>query len=276
MEIELLAVRRYKCLLRGGKLAKIFEEKFYNLENIDDIRTILKYISEVMYISERIVNIYDNKSDVKYIIGERNLNENEINEINEVLSNLACSYYNNKPPLICGSVKEDIERFINKLFDYKSDRFTAVIHKLKLKSCYNLVEQYIEYKYGENFKTTDEYSEHERIIGQKNYKWNIGKLWNYNLHRLLPDYLVSTYNLLINSFPEGIEEKYYMPILAMLDEGLGFRNMAEIMSICTGRHYYLFLNESYGAWSYSKDNPDFKYVEKIFKQNGYDNWIKEQ
>jgi hypothetical protein len=50
-------------------------------------------------------------------------------------------------------------------------------------------------------------------------------------------YLLSTYKLLQRSFPDGIEVQDYLPLLALLDDEMSDRNLAEVVAHYTGKDY---------------------------------------
>ncbi|RYD67927.1 MAG: DUF3349 domain-containing protein, partial [Verrucomicrobiaceae bacterium] len=62
-----------------------------------------------------------------------------------------------------------------------------------------------------------------------------------------PPYVVSTLALLEKAFPAGVAEEEYMPLLVLLYPYLSDRNLAEVVSMFTGRMYGGVLNDVYGV-----------------------------
>jgi hypothetical protein len=94
---------------------------------------------------------------------------------------------------------------------------------------------------------------------------------------VLPEHLRATYRLLQSAFPEPIDRKAYLPLLALLGQDMSDRNLAEVVARVFGIDYDDVLNDIYRARSV--DVPPAEALEKIKQQllpHGYENWSREQ
>lgn len=93
----------------------------------------------------------------------------------------------------------------------------------------------------------------------------------------LPDYLQSTYQMLECVYPQGrIPQEEYLTVLALLHEGLSFRNLAEVVSIFTGQDLSATLNDVYKAQSMQiLDQSAIDKVKRELSLCGYENWLRE-
>jgi hypothetical protein len=90
----------------------------------------------------------------------------------------------------------------------------------------------------------------------------------------LPPELRESEALLRAAYPAGIPETDYLPVLALLYEGMSFRTLATVVSHFTGRPWEGVYNDVLGATSY--EGPDEKAkapVRRILQQHGYDAWL---
>ncbi|MEH1933577.1 MAG: DUF3349 domain-containing protein [Nostoc sp.] len=89
-------------------------------------------------------------------------------------------------------------------------------------------------------------------------------------------YLLSTYKLIQCAFPNGIETQDYFPLLALLDDEMSDRNLAEVVAHHTTKHYGIVLNDVYRVRT--TDVPKAEAIDKL-KQHllvcGYEEWLKE-
>ena len=65
----------------------------------------------------------------------------------------------------------------------------------------------------------------------------------------LPPYLAETADMVRAAFPKGIPEEVYQPVLALLVRGMSQRTLAQVMSYCTGRSYFVAYHDALGAAS---------------------------
>src|SRR5260370_9568751 len=72
----------------------------------------------------------------------------------------------------------------------------------------------------------------------------------------LPDYLQPTVAMVRAAFPNGISDEDYLPLLALLSEGMGQRALARLMAALTGKPQPVVYNDLLGAQSpFEADNP---------------------
>jgi hypothetical protein len=96
-------------------------------------------------------------------------------------------------------------------------------------------------------------------------------------HRtLIPDYLLSTYQMLECAFPAGIMPDDYIPLLMLLNEQMGHRNIAEVLSVFLSKDYAEVLNDLYRAIS---SNPPTAAaligIKARLEPCNYDSWLAE-
>lgn len=72
----------------------------------------------------------------------------------------------------------------------------------------------------------------------------------------IPAHLVSTADLISKAFPEGVQETDYVPLLAVLYPHMADKNLAEIVSLLTGRDRGVVLNDVYAAGAGVGLDPD--------------------
>lgn len=93
----------------------------------------------------------------------------------------------------------------------------------------------------------------------------------------LPDYLSSTYRLLKNAFPEGVDSENYFPLLATLYNEMSDRNLAQTVAYYTGKDYGQVLNDVYRVASTNIVKPEaIEKVKQRLRPFGYEDWLKEE
>ena len=65
------------------------------------------------------------------------------------------------------------------------------------------------------------------------------------MQKTIPIHLSSTYQLLQRAFPQGVDERFYWPLLSILQQQMSDRNLAEVIAELTGRDYHAVLNDVY-------------------------------
>jgi hypothetical protein len=93
---------------------------------------------------------------------------------------------------------------------------------------------------------------------------------------ILP-HLQSTYKLIQNAFPKGIESQSYLPLLALLSEEMSDRNLAEVIAYYSGKDYSLVLNDIYCVQS--TDIPTSEAIANLKEKLlvcGYEQWLEEE
>jgi hypothetical protein len=95
----------------------------------------------------------------------------------------------------------------------------------------------------------------------------------------LPPYLTETADMVRAAFPNGVPEEAYLPLLALLLEGMSFRTLATVGSYCTGKPYGRVYNDVLGLESPGATPPSeysaYAATAEALRQHGYDQWLAE-
>jgi hypothetical protein len=98
--------------------------------------------------------------------------------------------------------------------------------------------------------------------------------------RELPPYLMETAELIRATFPEGISEEAYYPLLALLVRGMSQRALARVISYCTGKAYIDAYHDALGAGSPTDPGPPgspaYEKVARALREHGYDAWLAKE
>jgi len=93
----------------------------------------------------------------------------------------------------------------------------------------------------------------------------------------IPSHLSSTYELVEQAFPDGVEPENYFPLLAILSKEMSDRNLAETLAILTERDYSLILNDIYAVQSTAIPSAQaIEQVEKHLQKFGYQQWLESE
>jgi hypothetical protein len=92
---------------------------------------------------------------------------------------------------------------------------------------------------------------------------------------LVPDYLLSTYDLLTSAFPTGIDPDLYVPLLALLEPHISHRNLADILWVVTGREYHLTSRDVVGAAGAKISEADLAKLHEKLDPHGLAAWLAE-
>lgn len=65
------------------------------------------------------------------------------------------------------------------------------------------------------------------------------------MQKTIPAHLLSSYQLLQCTFPQGIEDQEYLPVLSILYEQMSDRCLAQVIAEFTGKEYPSVLNDVY-------------------------------
>jgi hypothetical protein len=89
--------------------------------------------------------------------------------------------------------------------------------------------------------------------------------------------LRDTFEMIRATFPHGIPDDAYRPLLALLYEGMSFRTVAKVIEYCTGRPYELVYHDVIAAISPSAPAPlspeQIENVREQLREHGYDAWL---
>lgn len=92
----------------------------------------------------------------------------------------------------------------------------------------------------------------------------------------IPKHLESTYKMIIAAYTDGINESRYLPLIALLYEYMSDRNLAEIISLCTGKDSAVVLNDVYRTQSTDKpSNNEIEDVRRELLPFGFEKWAEE-
>ena len=104
-------------------------------------------------------------------------------------------------------------------------------------------------------------------------------MWNWwkkkTQRELVPDYLLSTYDLITAAFPTGIDPDLYIPLLALLEPHLSHRNLADILWVVTGREYHLTSGDVVRASGAEVSEADQLRVKQKLEPHGLAAWLAE-
>ena len=93
---------------------------------------------------------------------------------------------------------------------------------------------------------------------------------------VIENYLLSTCKLIERAFPNGVKHEDYFPLLALLYDEMSDRNLAEVMARCTGKDYYLVLNDVYAVGSTEvRDAEAIAKLKEHLLGCGYAEWLEE-
>ena len=91
----------------------------------------------------------------------------------------------------------------------------------------------------------------------------------------IPDYLQSTYLMLIRAFPNGINEELYWIVLYLLYDYIADENLSIVMSFFSGKSLATVSNDIYGVCQMKFDYKLLEEVKNKLDANGFDEWKKE-
>lgn len=69
------------------------------------------------------------------------------------------------------------------------------------------------------------------------------------MQKTIPAYLASTYQLIQCAFPQGIDDRIYLPMLSILYKNMSDRSLAKVVAEYTGKDYHVVLNDVYRVGS---------------------------
>jgi hypothetical protein len=96
------------------------------------------------------------------------------------------------------------------------------------------------------------------------------------MQRTIPTHLASTYKLLQCTFPQGISDEFYLPLLSILYEEMSDRNLAEVISEFTRRDYHTVLNDVYRVAAIPISSPELvEFVRQKLTNCNYEKWLVE-
>lgn len=108
-----------------------------------------------------------------------------------------------------------------------------------------------------------------------------GKRKDKNEQRLIKHYeqylldaLKSTYDMLAESFPDGISEEQYWIILYLLYDDMSDENLAIVMSHFVNKSYAIISNDIYRACQMEFDSVLLDEIENRLEKHGFIDWKK--
>ncbi|MDE6568629.1 MAG: hypothetical protein K2K70_12985 [Lachnospiraceae bacterium] len=97
---------------------------------------------------------------------------------------------------------------------------------------------------------------------------------HYEQYLSLPDTLKSTYDMLAESFPDGISEEHYWIILYLLYDDMSDENLAIVMSHLVNKSYAIISNDIYRACQMEFDSVLLDEIENRLEKHGFLEWKK--
>ncbi len=89
------------------------------------------------------------------------------------------------------------------------------------------------------------------------------------------DCFQSTEELITKAFPDGIEAKFYLPLLTILEPELSDRNLASVIATVTGKEYSQVLNDIYKVKSEPfEDDLLLTETKSLLDACGYQQWLE--
>lgn len=92
---------------------------------------------------------------------------------------------------------------------------------------------------------------------------------------IVPEYLRSTYDLLTETFPDGIDGNLYVPLLAFFEERLSHRNLADVIALVTNGTPAGTYQDVRGAASAVIRDEDLAEVKRRLGDHQLGQWLSE-
>ncbi len=92
----------------------------------------------------------------------------------------------------------------------------------------------------------------------------------------VPKHLESTYKMISSAYPKGVDENKYLPLIAVLYDYMSDKNLAEVISLCTGKDFVVAINDIYRTQS--TDKPSDSEIENVRQELlhfGFEEWTEE-
>ena len=81
--------------------------------------------------------------------------------------------------------------------------------------------------------------------------------------------------LIQRAFPDGIKEKWYLPLLTILEPEFSDRNLASVIATVSGKEYPQVLNDIYKVKSEPfKDITLLDEMRSLLNDSGYQQWLE--
>lgn len=97
------------------------------------------------------------------------------------------------------------------------------------------------------------------------------------MQKTITPHLASTHQLLQCAFPQGIDERQYLPLLSILYEHLSDRSLAQVVAEYTGKNYYVVLNDVYRVGTIQTFSSEvIDSVKQILMNCNYEKWLSEE
>ncbi len=90
----------------------------------------------------------------------------------------------------------------------------------------------------------------------------------------IPEFLKSTYNLLFETFPDGICEQYYWVILYLLYDYMADENLALVMSYFINKPLEIIVNDIYRVSRMEFDSELIQEIKSRLDKCGFEEWKK--
>ena len=99
------------------------------------------------------------------------------------------------------------------------------------------------------------------------------------MEKLAPE-LRGTARMIQQTFPAGVPESAYNPLLVLLYESMSFRAVARVVEFCTGRPWPVVYNDVLGAVAQADagklDPQALEDTRLALRLHGYDEWLAQE
>ncbi len=100
---------------------------------------------------------------------------------------------------------------------------------------------------------------------------------------MIEEHLRSTWDMLKASFPDGLPNELYIPLLCVLYEEMSDRNLAAVVAELTKKEYPLVYNDVLKAGEILSNREELNRlswqtskVKTLLESNGYREWLNEE
>ncbi|MFN6536584.1 MAG: DUF3349 domain-containing protein [Nostoc sp. EkiNYC01] len=97
------------------------------------------------------------------------------------------------------------------------------------------------------------------------------------MQKTIPVHLGSTYQLIQCAFPQGIDDRGYLPLLSILYKNMSDRSLAKVVAEYTGKDYHVVLNDVYRVGSITTFSSEvINLVQQKLNDCDYEKWLAEE
>ena len=97
------------------------------------------------------------------------------------------------------------------------------------------------------------------------------------MQKTIPAHLASTYQLFQCAFPQGIDDRGYLPLLSILYTNMSDRSLAQVVAEYTGKDYHIVLNDVYRVGSMTTFSSEvIDSVKQKLMSCNYEKWLADE